>query len=188
MLLGTCDDLSIARPLGPFSDFLGNVSAPLEAAILGGAPPQALHPLLIAELSPRARPTVLVLEDLHWADEATLDAVTFLARRVGALNAMLILTLRSGEVAPEHPLYSSLGDVAAANPTFVELSPLSADAVAVLAGENARPTSSPRRAATRSTSPSCSRPLLPTRSPRPLRTRWWGGRPGSTSGRDGSSS
>jgi DNA-binding CsgD family transcriptional regulator/tetratricopeptide (TPR) repeat protein len=136
VLLGTCDDLSIARPLGPFSDFVGAVSAPLEDAILGGAPPEVLHPLLIAELSPRARPTVLVLEDLHWADEATLDAVTFLARRVGALHAMLILTLRSGEVAPDHPLYSLLGDVAAANPTFVELSPLSADAVAVLAGEN----------------------------------------------------
>jgi DNA-binding CsgD family transcriptional regulator len=134
VLLGTCDDLVIARPLGPFSDLVGSVSAPLEEAILGGAPPQELHPLLIAELSPRSRPTVLVLEDIHWADEATLDAVTFLARRLGSLHALLILTLRSGEVAPEHPLHSLLGDVAAANASFVELAPLTEDAVAVLAG------------------------------------------------------
>lgn len=136
VLLGTCDDLSIARPLGPFSDLVGSVSAALEEAILGGAPPQELHPLLIAELSTRSQPTVLVLEDLHWADEATLDAVTFLARRLASLRAMLILTLRAGEVAPKHPLHALLGDVAAASPTFVELAPLSESAVAVLAGAN----------------------------------------------------
>jgi DNA-binding CsgD family transcriptional regulator/tetratricopeptide (TPR) repeat protein len=134
VLLGTCDDLTIARPLGPFSDLVGSVSATLEEAILGGAPPQELHPLLFAELAPRARPTVLVLEDVHWADEATVDAVTFLARRVASLHALLILTLRDGEVPPEHPLYAMLGDVAAVNARFVELAPLSADAVAVLAG------------------------------------------------------
>lgn len=136
VLLGTCDDLFIARPLGPFSDLVGSVSAPLEEAILGGAPPQELHPLLIAELAPRSRPTVLVLEDIHWADEATLDAVTFLARRLSSLPAMLILTLRAGEVAPEHPLHSMLGDVAAANASFVELAPLTAEAVGALAGSN----------------------------------------------------
>ena len=136
VLLGTCDDLTIARPLGPFSDLVGSVSAPLEEAILGGAPPQELHPLLIAELAPRSRPTVLVIEDLHWADEATLDAVTFLARRLGSLHALLILTLRAGEVPLEHPLHSLLGDVAAANPTFVELAPLSESAVVMLAGDN----------------------------------------------------
>jgi ATP/maltotriose-dependent transcriptional regulator MalT len=136
VLLGTCDDLTIARPLGPFSDLVGSVSAPLEEAILGGAAPQELHPLLIAELAPRSRPTVLVLEDIHWADEATLDAVTFLARRLGSLHVLLILTLRAGEVAAEHPLHALLGDVAAANTSFVELSPLTADAVARLAGTN----------------------------------------------------
>jgi DNA-binding CsgD family transcriptional regulator len=136
VLLGTCDDLSIARPLGPFSDLVGSVSAPLEEAILGGAPPQELHPLLIAELAPHSRATVLVLEDIHWADEATLDAVTFLARRLGSLHALLVLTVRAGEVAPEHPLLALLGDVAAANASFVELAALSEDAVSVLAGGN----------------------------------------------------
>ncbi|MGZ4333342.1 MAG: ATP-binding protein [Gaiellaceae bacterium] len=136
-LLGTCDDLSIARPLGPFSDLVGSVSGALEEAILNGARPQELHPLLVAELEPRSRPTVLVLEDVHWADDATLDAITFLARRIGSLHAVLILTLRTGEAPLEHPLHAALGDVAASNAVFVELSPLSEQAVAALAGADA---------------------------------------------------
>lgn len=137
-LLGTCDDLSIARPLGPFFDLVGSVSGPLEEAILAGAPPRKLHPLLAAELEPRSRTTALVLEDVHWADGATLDAVTFLARRIGSLHAVLILTMRTGEAPLEHPLHAALGEVAATSATFVELAPLSEQAVAKLAGRDAR--------------------------------------------------
>ncbi|HEU5363158.1 MAG TPA: AAA family ATPase [Gaiellaceae bacterium] len=137
VLVGTCDDLSIARPLGPFSDLVGSVPAALEQAILGGAAPQELHPLLHAELDSRSRPTVLVLEDVHWADGATLDAITFLARRIGPLRALLVLTLRPGETPLEHPLHAALGDIPAANAVFVELAPLSPRAVADLAGRDA---------------------------------------------------
>jgi DNA-binding CsgD family transcriptional regulator/tetratricopeptide (TPR) repeat protein len=137
VLVGTCDDLSIARPLGPFSDLAGSVSGALEAAILGGAPPQALHPLLIAELDMSSRPTVLVLEDVHWADGATLDAITFLARRIAPLRALLVLTLRPGETPPDHPLHAALGNIPATSAVFAELGPLSATAVAELAGRDA---------------------------------------------------
>lgn len=137
VLVGTCDDLTIARPLGPFSDLVGSVSPPLEQAILGGAPPQELHPLLIAELDARSRTTVLVLEDVHWADGATLDAIRFLARRIAPLRALLVLTLRSGETPLEHPLQAALGDIPASSAAFVELAPLSPTAVADLAGPEA---------------------------------------------------
>jgi DNA-binding CsgD family transcriptional regulator/tetratricopeptide (TPR) repeat protein len=137
VLVGTCDDLSIARPLGPFSDLVGSVSPALDQAILGGAPPQELHPLLQAELDARSRTTVLVLEDVHWADGATLDAITFLARRIAPLRALLVLTLRPGETSLEHPLHATLGAIPATSAAFVELAPLSADAVADLAGREA---------------------------------------------------
>src|SRR5437763_15716432 len=78
VLLGTCDDLAIPRPLAPFSDLIGHVSAALEDAVLAGAPPQRLHPPLIAELDHRSHPTGLVVKDVHWADDAPLDAVRFL--------------------------------------------------------------------------------------------------------------
>ena len=55
---------------------------------------------------------MLVLEDLHWADDATLDVITVLGRRIGTLPALLVLTLRGGEVPPAHPLHAVLGAVA----------------------------------------------------------------------------
>src|SRR5215218_1839019 len=76
VLVGTCDDLSIPRPLGPFRDLAGSVSDELESALGAGAAPDAIQDLLIAELERAPRPTVLVLEDVHWADHATLDALT----------------------------------------------------------------------------------------------------------------
>jgi DNA-binding CsgD family transcriptional regulator/tetratricopeptide (TPR) repeat protein len=137
VLTGTCDDLSIARPLGPLADLIGEVSAPLDAAIASTASPQTLHPLLLAELDIRSRPTVLVLEDVHWADDATLDAITFLTRRISTLPAVLVLTLRVGEAPPEHPVHAALASVRPADAVFVELAPLSEAAVRRLAGRHA---------------------------------------------------
>jgi DNA-binding CsgD family transcriptional regulator/tetratricopeptide (TPR) repeat protein len=137
VLAGTCDDLSIARPLGPFTDLTGQVSAALEQAIVSGAPAEALHPLLFAELDSLSRTTVLVVEDVHWADEATLDALTFLARRIATLQALVVLTLRSGEASAGHPLHAALGDIPPSSVVHVELAPLSEAAVAVLAPDAA---------------------------------------------------
>ena len=72
VLVGTCDDLSIPRPLGPIRDLVGSVSPALEEALAAGAAPHDIQSLLIAELELPPRPTVLVLEDVHWADDATL--------------------------------------------------------------------------------------------------------------------
>ena len=44
-----------------------------------------------------------VVEDLHWADEATLDLVWFLARRIGTLPLLLVLSYREA-VGAAHPL------------------------------------------------------------------------------------
>jgi predicted ATPase len=67
VLVGTCDDLSIPRPLGPIRDLVGKVSAELEGPLSAGAAPHDIQTLLIAELELPPRPTVLVLEDVHWA-------------------------------------------------------------------------------------------------------------------------
>ena len=124
VLLGTCDDLSIPRPLGP-----------LREALSVDADTHEIHALLIAELERRPHPAVLVLEDVHWADAATLDSITFLARRIGSLPALLVVTYRGGEAPPGHPLHAAVG--AARDAVFLELAPLSELAVATLAGEDA---------------------------------------------------
>jgi DNA-binding CsgD family transcriptional regulator/tetratricopeptide (TPR) repeat protein len=137
VLVGTCDDLSIPRPLGPFRDLVGSVSPELGDAILAGAAPHDIHTLLLAELELEPQPTVLVLEDVHWADDATLDAITILGRRIGSLPALLVLTFRGGEAPPGHPLYATIGGVRADDSVFLELQPLSEGAVASLAGDDA---------------------------------------------------
>jgi hypothetical protein len=42
----------------------------------------------------RTEPTVLVVEDVHWADEATLDWLVHLGRRLAELPVLLVLTFR----------------------------------------------------------------------------------------------
>ena len=137
ILLGTCDDLSIPRPLGPLHDLAGAVSGPLDEALAGGAPPHEIHRLLIAELKLPPQPTVLVLEDIHWADDATLDVVTVLARRIGSLPVLLLLTFRDGEVPPNHPIHAAISATRPDDSMFLTLAPLSESAVASLAGEGA---------------------------------------------------
>jgi len=80
---------------------------------------------------------VLVLEDVHWADDATLDTITVVARRIGQLGAMLVLTFRDGEVQPDHPLRAALGTVRLDAIVYVPLPPLSRAAVAAPAGADA---------------------------------------------------
>ena len=137
VLFGTCDDLSIPRPLGPFRDLAGSVSGALEDALAGGAAPHDIQDLLITELERPPRPTVLALEDVHWADDATLDSITVLGRRIATLPAVLVATYRGGEAPPGHPLHAALGAIRRDDVQLLELLPLSRDAVAALAGEDA---------------------------------------------------
>jgi DNA-binding CsgD family transcriptional regulator/tetratricopeptide (TPR) repeat protein len=134
VLFGSCDDLSIPRPLGPFRDVVGSVSALLEEALSTGAALHEIQALLIAELELPPEPTVLVLEDVHWADDATLDMLTVLGRRIGSLPALMVLTYRGGEA---RSLRAALGAIRADDSVFLELAPLSERAVASLAGEDA---------------------------------------------------
>src|SRR5262245_15809655 len=134
VLLGTCDDLSIPRPLGPIRDLVGAVSQPLEQALAAGAAAHDVQTLLIRELELPPRPTVLVLEDVPWADDATFDSITVLGRRIATLPALLVLTFRGGEAPPGHPLRAAVGVIPADATSLIELAPLSEGAVASLAG------------------------------------------------------
>jgi DNA-binding CsgD family transcriptional regulator/tetratricopeptide (TPR) repeat protein len=132
VLLGACDGLRTPRPLGPFVDIdLGG--GELGAAISSGAAAPAVFEALVAALPP-AGSAVLVIEDLHWADEATLDVLRLLGPRVERLNALAVATYRSDELPRTHPLRVVLGDVAtAAGVVRLQLDPLSPEAVEELA-------------------------------------------------------
>jgi len=131
VLWGACDALFTPRPLGPFVDVAEQAGEPLLTALDGG--PADVVTALLQMAGPRA-PAVVVIEDLHWADEATLDAVRLLARKVGQVRLLVIATYRDEELDRAHPLRMVLGELAT-RPHVVRLAipPLSPDAVAELA-------------------------------------------------------
>jgi len=135
---GWCEALFTPRPLGPLHD-MGRSMGPAIAALLEqSAPPERLFPALLNKLQDDDEPLVLIFEDVHWADNATLDLVRYLGRRIGLLRAMVVLTARSDEIGATHPLSYVLGDLPAAAVTRIKLGPLSPAAVHELAAEAGR--------------------------------------------------
>jgi DNA-binding CsgD family transcriptional regulator/energy-coupling factor transporter ATP-binding protein EcfA2 len=135
LLVGHCDDLATPRVLGPLRDLTTNVGSALTHA-LDSADRGRVSDALRAELDRPEQPTVLVIEDVHWADEATLDVLRFLMRRIVSLPAVLVLTYRDVELARDHPLQQLLG-LAAGTPRLRRLEParLSARAVRELGAQ-----------------------------------------------------
>src|SRR6478672_6392584 len=109
MLVGYCDDLATPRTLGPFRDLVGSVGTELSCAVADGSERDRVLTALRTELTWPEHPTVLVIEDVHWADDATLDALRFLIRRIADLPAVLVLTYRDDELNRGHPLHGLLG-------------------------------------------------------------------------------
>ena len=132
VVVGACDGLRTPRPLGPFADLAAAFRGPFADAIAVAAGAQAVFDALAAELSPRS--AVIVIEDLHWADEASLDVLGLLGRRIERLGALVLATYRTDELTRTHPLRVVLGDLATVpGVRRVPLEPLSQDAVAALA-------------------------------------------------------
>ena len=135
VLQGACDPLTTPRPLGPLADVALAVGGRLDQLLHDEAPREVLFGALLERLRDSRVATVLVIEDVHWADEATLDLVRFLARRLGASPALLVVTYRDDELGPQHPVQLLAGDLASlALVRRLRLAPLSRQAVAVLAG------------------------------------------------------
>jgi predicted ATPase len=115
ILRGAFDALSTPRPLGPLLDIAPQAGGRLADLVFEGAEREELFAAFLEALTGR-RPTVVVIEDLHWADDATLDLIKFAGRRVAGRAAMLILTYRDDEIHNDHPLRLVLGDLASGEP------------------------------------------------------------------------
>jgi DNA-binding CsgD family transcriptional regulator len=136
VLWGTCDALFTPRPLGPLFDVAEATGGELEDLVAGGARVHEVVAALARELGRRS-PTVMVLEDVHQADGATLDVVRLLGRKVARLSALVVVTYRDNELSAEHPLRIVLGElVTASDVTRLAIEPLSPEAVAELAGSH----------------------------------------------------
>ena len=130
-LEGHCDGLFTPRPLSPFADVARATNGAFAAVLERGGAPEVFDALL-DELA--SGDTVLVVEDVHWADEATLDVLRLLGRRVAALGALAVVTYRDDELDRTHPLWRVLGEIASGTAVeHIRLEPLSEAAVTELA-------------------------------------------------------
>jgi DNA-binding CsgD family transcriptional regulator/tetratricopeptide (TPR) repeat protein len=132
-LWGGCDSLFAPRALGPFADIARVTGGDLEELVERGGRSHEVLDALAAEVATRA-PTLVVLEDLHWADEATLDVLRLLGRRIDGVRALVLATYRDDELGPAHPLRVVVGELARTpGTTTIDLTPLSPTGVAQLA-------------------------------------------------------
>ncbi|AEV88549.1 HTH-type transcriptional regulator malT [Actinoplanes sp. SE50] len=139
VLWGGCDPLWTPRPLGPFLEIAHDAadSGPVRELINRGAKPYELATGLIGDA--RERPgLILVLEDLHWADEATLDVLSLLGRRIDGIPALVVATYRADEAGRGHPLRRLLGELQGAAIRRMGVPPLSPAAVEELARPHGR--------------------------------------------------
>lgn len=134
-LRGACDDLFSPQPLGPFIEIAGQIQSDWPRFIQSETGRLAFSTELFLYLQKSPTPVIVVLEDLHWADEATLDVLKFLGRRIHHTRTLLVLSYRDDEVSSNHPLRSLLGDLPASLTLRITLPRLSSGAVERLAQE-----------------------------------------------------
>jgi DNA-binding CsgD family transcriptional regulator/tetratricopeptide (TPR) repeat protein len=133
LLSGACDGMFTPRPLGPLFDIAQQVHGRLHSLCRADASREKLFDGLLTEICEPGPLPVVVIEDVHWADEATLDLLGFLARRIREIAVLLIVSYRNDELADTHPLRIALGYLTVQRcARRLPLAPLSAQAVRVL--------------------------------------------------------
>lgn len=135
ILMGVCDPLFTPRPLGPFLDIAPSLGGDFQALVERGARPYEVAAVLARTLATGPLMVVLV-EDAQWADEASLDTLSLLARRMAAVGALTLVTYRD-DLPRNHPLRILLGELPQDDTIArLRLAPLSLSAVETLAEPN----------------------------------------------------
>lgn len=131
VLWGACDPLSTPRPLGPLHDVANELGETVRHALREADQPHEIFTAVHEQLC--LSPAVLVVDDLHWADQGTVDLLRFLLRRVGSSRTLLVGTVRDDELDVNHPMRALLGDVARSPDALtMRLQSLSVTAIATM--------------------------------------------------------
>lgn len=133
---GACDPLTTPRPLSPLVDIAADPEAGLDD-LFDAETALDVFARVLDRLRTTIRPILLVIEDIHWADEGTLDFLRFVGRRVADTKAVVLCTFRDDEIGPDHPLRMVIGDLVPRATTHrLKVEALSIQAVEALLGES----------------------------------------------------
>lgn len=130
---GACDALQTPHPLAPLHDIARTCEPGFRTLLGADGNRAALFDAVLSELQHSVQPILFVVEDAHWADEATLDLLKFLGRRIDRTHCLLVVSYRDDEVASTHPLRRLLGELPESLLTRVDVPQLSPAAVETLA-------------------------------------------------------
>lgn len=130
--IGACDLLFTPRPLAPLYDIASQMKSGLYEKMSSISSRSELFLEFAQALTNEDKPVIVVFEDIHWADEATLDFIKFFSRRISRSRCLFILTWRDDDVYGQHPLRNVLGHLIPGTYTRVQLAPLSEEAVGQL--------------------------------------------------------
>ncbi|MGV9712753.1 ATP-binding protein [Gordonia sp. NPDC003424] len=135
VLWGACDPLSTPRPLGPLFDVVDALSPDARSALLRAEYAYDIFDAVTVDLA--TTPTLLVVDDVHWADQGTTDFLRHLLRRIQGSTTLVVIAARRDESAgPADPVQLLLGDVArSTSATSIAVQPLSIEAVAQMVGD-----------------------------------------------------
>ncbi len=128
-LHGACEPWPLPLPMGPLIDFADALPPSLAHAVRSGAPLRDVLGGLLELVRDTRRTTVLVIDDVQWADTATLDVLRFVARRLDGTRTLLVLAYRDDAIAADHPLRGVLGSIPREKIQRIELQPLTRTAV-----------------------------------------------------------
>ena len=104
VLWGGCEALFTPHPLAPLQDISRQIGGDFPRAICAAANRHEIFNATLDQFARLPAPSVVVIEDAHWADDATLDLIKFLGRRLTRLGVMLMVSYRDDEVNDKHPL------------------------------------------------------------------------------------
>ncbi|MDQ3447407.1 MAG: winged helix-turn-helix domain-containing protein [Pseudomonadota bacterium] len=135
---GACDALQTPHPLAPLQDIARSSEVGFRSLLGADSTRAALFEAVLTELQRSRRPTLFVIEDVHWADEATLDLIKFIGRRLDRAACLLVISYRDDELTAAHPLRGVLGELPAGLVTRLQLSRLTPAAVERLARNASR--------------------------------------------------
>lgn len=138
VLWGGCEALFTPHPLAPFHDIARQIGGDFGSFLSAAPNRHEVFNATLERLSQHAGPTLMIVEDAHWADEASLDLIKFLGRRLQRSRVLLVMSYRDDSVYDKHPLCSVIGDLPTASTTRVPLSALSQGAVDKLAEASGR--------------------------------------------------
>ncbi|MEM8631841.1 MAG: AAA family ATPase, partial [Pseudomonadota bacterium] len=135
VLRGYCDDLGIAEPLGVLRDLAREAEIELPYDVVEPGNRLRAFSKVFEGFLDASTPTIILVEDVHWADDATVDFLRFLTRRIAGTRLMLVLTARSDGALGRNKIRRIMGDAISHDAIRLELGPLSQKTIVRLANE-----------------------------------------------------